>query len=156
MFKKMTISIVSAASIFVIAATGIASARGGRGGGDHHLALLAHAAGVSGSQIHSAFKSDPNLKTDFTNLRTTKDAMTTCLVSGASCSSQISAYTAAQQALTQEKMSVWQKIFQSAPNPKQASAVLGQLNQLKAQRHQIMQSVFKSASASDSSKTVDE
>jgi hypothetical protein len=151
MNRKTIISGIAAASLLVIAATSGSALAHGHGGRDGNLGLLARAAGINKSQIHSAFHNDAALKTDFANFKASREAMTTCLVSGASCTTQISAYTSAQQALTQEKMTVWQKLFQSAPNAKNAAAVLGQLNQLKAQKHQLMQSVFnKSGSSGDS------
>ena len=156
MNRKTIISGIAALSLALIAATsGSALAREHGGSGrDGHLRLLARAAGISGSQIHTAFHNDTALKTDFTNLKASRDALTNCLVTGGSCSSQISAYATAQQTLTQERMTVWQKLFQSAPNAKNAASVLGQLNQLKAQKHQLMQSVFNSsASQADSAES---
>ncbi len=129
---------------------GAASAHGRgrhRGGGDGDLWLLAHAAGLSRSQIATAFKNDSTLKTDRSNLRSVREALTTCLVSGSSCASQISAYASAHQALAQEEMTVWGTLFQGAPNAKQAATVLNQLRQLQAQRKQIFQQVFDSTSS---------
>src|SRR6202023_3179795 len=91
--------------------------------GDMQYGMLAHEAGLSRDQIHSAFKGDTALKTDFQNLKNAKKAMDTCIVAG-NCTSgptgQIAAYANAQQALTQEKMTVWQGLFAGAPNKAQA------------------------------------
>jgi hypothetical protein len=156
--RKGVVSLVGVVSIIAVAAMhGAASAHGmggHRGGGDGNLWLLAHAAGLSRSQIATAFKNDSTLKTDRSNLQSARDALTTCLVSGSSCASQISAYASAQQALAQEAMTVWGTLFQGAPNAKQAATVLNQLRQLQAQRKQIFQQVFGS-SASGSSPTSD-
>ena len=113
-------------------------------GGGHERAmwLLAHAAGITHEQIATAFKSDANLSTDRANLHNAREAMMTCLVSGGSCSNEISAYSSALQTLTQEKMTVWQNLFKQAPNTSQAQTVLGEMRQLQAQRKQIFQQVF--------------
>src|SRR5271165_2454373 len=84
---------------------------GGGPGGDGHLFLLAKVAGVDHSKIHEAFKGDANLKTDFATLKSTHQALTACLVSGGTCDTQISAFAAAQQALTVEKYTVWEGLF---------------------------------------------
>ena len=119
---------------------------GGRGG-DGHLAMLAHAAGLTGKQIHEAFRSDPNLKPDFTAFKTAKTALTTCLVAG-TCTNEVTTYASAQQTLTTEKYSVWQKLFASAPNKSQATSVLNQMTALNAQKHALMQQIFSSAKGS--------
>jgi hypothetical protein len=138
--------LIGALSIAVLAVTsGAAFAHGPGGrGGDGELFLLAKAAGVSHQTIASAFKSDTALKTDHTNVKNARKALVTCLVSGASCSTQISAYTGALEALEQEKMNVWQGIFKGAPNLSNASTVLGQLEQLHAQRQAIFKEIFGS------------
>lgn len=134
--KKTTVISWFGAALLVAAISAPALAHERRGGGE--MKLLARAAGISKSDIHSAFKADPNLKADFKNLRSTRDAMNKCIVSGGSCSNEISAYSGAVQKLEQERMQVWQKLFQNAPNRKQAAATLGQLDQLKTERRQII------------------
>lgn len=130
---------------------GAAMAHPGGGHGDHKMFLLARAAGITHDQIMTAFKGDANLATDRTNLRNARDAMMTCVVSGGgSCSNEISAYSSALQALTQEKMTVWQNLFKQAPNANQAQTVLGELRQLQTQRKQIFQQVFGSRGGSQS------
>ncbi len=135
MMKTKVISFLGAAAL--IAAVGAPAFAHGMHGG-HEMGLLARAAGISRSDIHSAFKNDANLKSDFQNVRTTRDAMNKCIVSGGSCSNEISAYSGAVEKLTQERMQVWQKLFQNAPNRKQAAATMGQLEQLRTQRRQII------------------
>jgi hypothetical protein len=145
------ISIFGGFSVAILVATsGAALARGH--GGEGNMWLLARAAGLSRDQIVSAFKSDSNLKADFANLQSARQAMVSCIVSGGSCTSQISSYSSAQQALTQEKMNVWQNLFKSAPNPKQASTVLSELEELHAKRRQIFQQVTASGSSDDTPK----
>jgi len=128
-----------------------ALAFGGHGhgghGGDGHLMMLAHAAGLTGQQIHEAFRSDLNLKADFSKLKTDRSAMTTCIVAG-TCTNQVATYAADQQALTQEKMTIWQNLFASAPNKAQATSVLNQMTALNAQKHALMQQIFSSAKGS--------
>ena len=55
---------------------------GGGPGGDGHLFMLAKVAGVDHSKMHTAFKGDATLKTDFANVKTTHQALIACLVSG--------------------------------------------------------------------------
>ena len=150
---KRLVSAVAASALMMAAICSPALARGwsGDGGGERSMLLLARAAGLSRDQIVSAFKNDTNLKTDRSNLKSAKEAVTTCLVSGASCTTQIAAYTSALQTLAQERMNVWQGLFKGAPNPKQASNVLTELQQLQAQRQQIVQQVFGSSSTGSSS-----
>jgi hypothetical protein len=111
MTRKGVVSMVGVVAIVaVVVLHGAASAHGKgghQGGGDGNLWLLARAAGLSRSQIATAFKNDSNLKTDRSNLRIAREALTTCLVSGSSCPSQISAYASAHQTLAQERMTVW-------------------------------------------------
>jgi hypothetical protein len=92
--------------------------------------LLARAAGLNRSQIASAFKNDTNLKTDRANLKTAHEAMMSCLVSGKDCTSQISSFSNSLQTMAQERMTVWQSLFKTAPNPSQAASVYSQLQQL--------------------------
>jgi hypothetical protein len=158
MTRKGVVSMVGVVAIVaVVVLHGAASAHGKGGhqcGGDGNLWLLARAAGLSRSQIATAFKNDSNLKTDRSNLRIAREALTTCLVSGSSCPSQISAYASAHQTLAQERMTVWGTLFPGAPNAKQAATVFNQLKQLQAQRKQIVQQAFGST-GSDSSPTPD-
>jgi hypothetical protein len=151
MIGKRKVSRVAAAVGAVLAiacgaalAQGFGGHRGGMGG-DGHLFLLAKAAGVDHSAMHAAFKGDTNLKTDFQNVKTTHQALITCLASGGSCDSQISNFAAAQQALTVEKYKVWEGLFKSSPNTSKSSALLGQMQQLEQQRHTIFQQAFGSA-----------
>ncbi|HXN85358.1 MAG TPA: hypothetical protein VN867_04770 [Candidatus Binataceae bacterium] len=152
MNRKTVVSLISAASLMFMAATcSPALAFGGHGhgrhGGDGHLMMLAHAAGLTGQQIHTAFKNDPNLKTDFTNLKTARTAMNTCIVAG-TCTNQVATYASAQQALTQEKMTIWQNLFASAPNKAQATSVMNQMTALNEQKHALMKQIFSSAKSS--------
>jgi hypothetical protein len=145
--------------ILVVATAAIcapALARGpkGHGGGSHdgQLWLLARAAGVPRTQIMTAFQNDANLKSDFANVRTTRQALQACLLSSPnSCSSQISAFGSAVQALSQERMNVWATVFGGASNLQQAATVQGQLDQLHAQRKQIFQQIFGSSSTGEGS-----
>lgn len=111
-------------------------------GPERGMWLLARAGGVNGAQIASAFKSDTTLKSKMGNLHSARDAMTTCLVSGADCSEQISAYTTALGGVEQEKLNVWQGLFKTAPNLKQSATVLTQMQQMRAQRRQLFQQIF--------------
>jgi hypothetical protein len=149
MTRKRMVSWTAAAAGIVLAATcGVAAAHGmhGPGGrGGDPMFLLARAAGLSHSQIQTAFHNDPNLKAYFSSLRSTREATVTCIAGGGSCSKEISAYANATQKLMLERMGVWQKLFKSPnANTKQASAVLGQLRNLRDQRHKIFEQVFAS------------
>lgn len=137
-----------------ICAPALARGPKGHGGGSHdgQLWLLARAAGVPRTQIMTAFQNDANLKSDFANVRTTRQALQACLLSSPnSCSSQISAYGSAVQALSQERMNVWATVFGGASNLQQAATVQGQLDQLHAQRKQIFQQIFGSSSTGEGS-----
>jgi hypothetical protein len=98
------------------------------------------------SQIATAFANDGNLANDRANLKAAHDAMTSCLVSsavsGAGCTSQIASFSNALQAMAQERMSVWQSLFKTAPNVSQAATVYAQLKQLHSEKQQILQSVI--------------
>jgi hypothetical protein len=158
MTRKRLVSWTAAAAGIVLAATcGVAAAHGmhGRGGrGCGPMWLLARSAGLSNTQIRTAFHSNPNLKTDFSNLRSTREAMATCIVKGATCTKEISAFANAKQKLITDKMGVWQKLFQSPKaNTKQATAVLGQLRHLRDQRHKIFKQIFASNKKSASAPT---
>ena len=94
---------VAAATGVVLAATcGLALAQGwhrhgGGSGGDGKLFMLAKVAGVDHSQMHTAFKGDSALKPDFESVKSTHQALITCLASGGTCDSQISAFATAQK-----------------------------------------------------------
>jgi hypothetical protein len=149
MSRKKVLSWISAGSLLLLAATCVPALAHNheRRGGDGHLRLLAHAAGLTSSQIHTAFHNDPALKTDFANLKTARTAMTTCMVAG-TCKNEVATYASAEQALTQEKMTVWQNLFASAPNKAQATSVLNQMTALNAQKHALMKQVFGSEKGS--------
>jgi len=155
MNKKTIISIVSGVSALALAATCLpALAYGHHGFGHHHggdveFALYAHAAGLSRDQIHSAFKNDATLMTDFQNFRNAKVAMDSCLVAG-SCNNEIATFASAQQAVTQEKLTVWQNLFKNAPNKGAAVSLKTQLDALNTQKHQAMHQAFGSTMNGDS------
>src|SRR5258708_1214449 len=144
MVGKRAIAAIAGSVVMLAATSGLVLAHGfgGRGGGGHDMGLLAPAAGLKQRQVTSAFQNDANLKTDRTNLKTAHDAMMSCLVSGKDCSSQISAFSSALQTMSQERMTVWQNLFKSAPNPSQASNIYSHLQQLHSQKKQIIQSVL--------------
>jgi hypothetical protein len=153
MVGKRKASWVAAATGMVLAATcGLALAQGWHGhrggsGGDGSLFMLAKAAGVDHSQMHTAFKGDTALKTDFGNVKTAHQALMGCLASGGSasggsCDSQITAFASAQEALTMEKYKVWEGLFKSAPNTSKSTALLSQMQQLQQQRHAMFQAAF--------------
>jgi hypothetical protein len=152
MIGKRAIAAAGVSALMLAATSGLALAHGfgghGRGG---NLGLLARAAGLTHSQIRSAFQSDTNLKADRTNLRSAHQALISCLVSGGSCTSQVSAFSSALQTLSQEQMTVWANLFKSAPNLSQASNVYSQLQQLQSQRKQIIQGIFGSGGSANSS-----
>jgi hypothetical protein len=156
MIERRTVSRVAAVAGVVLAATcGLALAQGWGGhggrGGDGHLFMLAKVAGVDHTAIHTAFKGDTNLKPDFANVKTAHQALMTCLASGSgNCDSQISAFASAQQALTTEKYKVWEGVFKGAPNAGKATTLLGQMQQLKQQRHAIFQQAFGSQAGNTS------
>lgn len=109
----------------------------------------ARAAGLSPTQIAAAFHNDTNLRTDFSKVRTTHDAMVGCVVKGGTCGNEISAYASAQQGLTTEKMGVWQKLFQSPnANTKQAAAFLSQMQNLRERRHELFAQALGSSAES--------
>jgi hypothetical protein len=157
MNKKAILAMASGLSALALAATcGPALAFGhhghGHGGGDRQFFLLAHAAGITGAQIHQAFETaGPTLKTDFQALKTDKAAVDSCIIAGgtAGCTSQINAYAAAQTALTQEKLSIWQGLFAKAPNASAAVSLKTNLDNLNAEKHALLKGVFSSAKDSD-------
>ena len=127
----------------------------GRRGGDRQLFLLARAAGITHPQIATAFKADTNLKTYHTNLKNARQAMIACLLSGANCGSQISTYASDSQLLTNEKLSVWNGLFEKTTSKQQAAAqnVLSELQQIQSERKSIFQQVFGSQAKGDSSES---
>ena len=142
--SRKTSRVAIAAGAILAATCGLALAHGfgghrGAPGGDGHLFILAKVAGVDHSKIRTAFMSDTNLKNDFANVRSSHQALMSCLVSGSGdCNSQISAFAAAQQALTTEKYAVWQGIFKGAPNAGKASTFMNQMEQLHKQQHALL------------------
>ena len=157
MAGKTKLSRVAAAvgAMLVIAcgaalAQGFGGHRGGMGG-DGSLFLLAKAAGVDHSKMHAAFKGNANLKSDFQNVKSTHQALITCLASGGSCDSQISNFAAAQQTLTVEKYKLWEGVFKGAPDTAKSTALLGQMQQLEQQRHAVFKQAFGVQSGADAS-----
>jgi hypothetical protein len=142
MMARRTISL-AAAVLALAVASGTALAHGGHERGQD-MFMLAHAAGLTKTQIRTAFKADTSLATDRTNVKTAEQALNTCLVSGADCSAAASTYLAAKQALSQEELSVWQGLFKGNPNPAKATAVLGQLQQMEQARKQLHEQAFAS------------
>ncbi len=160
MNKKNLLAMASGLSALALVATcGPALASGhfghrGHHGGDMEFGLLAHSAGITHDQIRTAFKNDTALKTDFENLKTAKKAMDACIIAG-TCTSgsggQVAAFAAAQSALTQEKLTVWQNLFATkGVNNAAAVSLKTQLDSLNAQKHQLLHQVFSSAKGSDS------
>jgi hypothetical protein len=138
---------VAAGSILMLAAfsaMALAHGFGGPGRGGHEMWLLARAAGLNHSQIASAFENDANLRADRDNLKTTHEAMMTCVVSGKDCGTQITAFSNALQAMAQERMTVWASLLKNAPNAQQAANVYSQLKDLRSKKQQILQNVFGS------------
>jgi len=146
MTGKRAITVAAAAVVMLTAISALALGHGfgGPGGGGHEIWLLARAAGLNHSQIASAFENDANLKADRANLRSAHEAMMSCLVTGKDCSSQIASFSNALQTMAQERMTVWQNLFKTAPNSAQAANVYSQLKQLHSQKKQILQSVLGS------------
>ena len=142
--------IAVAVGIAVAATGGMALAHGmrGHGGpGGGGLFILAKAAGIDHSQVHTAFKNDSALKTDFANVKSAHQALMSCLASGGassggSCDTAINNFAGAQQTLTTEKYKVWDGLFKGAPNLNKSTSVLSQMQQLEQQRHALFASVF--------------
>jgi hypothetical protein len=156
MTGKRAIAVLAGSMLMLAVVSGFALAHGGFGGSGHggrDLFLVARAAGLTHSQIASAFKNDPNLKADRGKLKDAHEAMMSCLVSNNDCSSQITSFANAVQAMTQERMTVLHNLFKTAPNLAQATAVYSQLQQLHAQQRQISQSVRASNGNEGSSDT---
>ena|SRR5208283_4751860 len=158
MNRKTLLTAITGLSAMALAATcapALAMGHHGHGhqGGDMQFFLLAHAAGITGAQIHAAFEAaGPTLKTDFQNLKTDKAAVDSCIIAGGTsgCTSQITAYATAQTALTQEKLSIWQGLFAKAPNAPAAVSLKGKLDNLNAEKRALVKGVFSSAENSDS------
>jgi hypothetical protein len=153
MKRKATLAMVWGLAALALAATcGPALAFGHHGhghrGGDMQFGLLAHVAGVSGQTIHSTFKNDASLKTDFQNVRNAKKTMDACIIAGGCTNGEIGAYASAQSALTTEKLTDWQKIFAGAPNLGAAASLKSQLDALNQQKHQLLHQAFNSATSS--------
>ena len=154
MNKKTLVATVTGLSALALTAIGgTALAYGHHGHGNHHgdmkFGLLAHAAGLTKDQIRTAFMDDAALKTDFESLKKAKMAVDSCIVAG-TCTNEITTFASAQQALTQEKLTVWQNLFKGAPNKAQAVSLKGQLDQLNAQKRQLLHQAFSSAKGTDS------
>jgi len=154
MNKKTLLAMASGLSAMaLVAASGPALAFGHHGpeghhGGDMQFRLLAYAAGITGEQIHTAFKTaGPTLKADFEALKTAKQTADSCILAGtASCSTQISAYATAQSTLEAEKLSIWQGLFSAkGVNNTAAVSLKSNLDGLNAQKRQLLHSVFSSA-----------
>jgi hypothetical protein len=147
MIAKRVIAVAAGVTLMLAVTFGLALAQGwgghGHGGGDHGLRLLAHAAGLTGTQIRTAFQNDANLQNDRAALKTAHQALISCLVAG-NCTNQVATYASALQAITQERLTVWQNLFKGAPSLSQAASVYSQLQQLQASKAQIMQSIFGS------------
>jgi hypothetical protein len=160
MNRKSILATVSGLSALALAATcGPALAFGGHGHGHHggddgQFFLLAQAAGITGDQIHTAFKADTNLKTDIAAVRTAKTAVNACIIAG-TCTSgstgQVATLAAAQSTLTAEKLGVWQNLFATkGVNNAAAISLQTQLQALDTQKHTLIKQVFSSAKDSES------
>jgi hypothetical protein len=161
MNKKAILAMASGLSALALAATcGPALAFGPHGhghghhGGDMQYFLLARAAGITGAQIHQAFETaGPTLKEDFQTLKTDKAAVDACIIAGTAggCSTQIGKYITAQNALTQEKLSIWQGLF-ATPGLNNTAAInlKSNLEKLNADKRALLKGVFSSAKDSDS------
>jgi hypothetical protein len=158
--EKRVIVVVAGAMLMIAGTFGLALAHGfgGPGGPGREMFLLARAAGLSHDQIRSKFENDPNLKADRANLKTAHEAMMACVVSGKDCKTEVAAFSNALQTMAQERMTVWQSLFQSAPNSAQASSLYNQLQQLRSQKQQLVKSVLGSNSGpgASGSEAVDE
>jgi hypothetical protein len=156
MIGKRVIGVVAGSVLILAVGSAFALAQegggfGGHGRGGHSMWLLAHAAGLTHSQIATAFQSS-NVKADRANLKVAHDAMMTCLVAG-NCTNQVASYASAVQTMAQDRMTVWQTLFKSASatNLQQAASVYSQLQALHAQQKQIFQGVFGSQDSEGSS-----
>ena len=155
MIRKRAIAVVVGSVVMLAITSGLVLAHGfgGPGAGGHEFWLLAPAAGLNHSQIGSAFTNDANLASDRANLKSAHDAMVSCLLSstvaGAGCTSQIASFSNALQTMVQERMTVWQSLFKTAPNLPQAASVYSQLKQLHSEKQQILQSVLGGSSGNE-------
>ena len=145
---------ISGLAALALAATCVPALAFGHGMHGHHrgdmkFGMLARAAGVSGETIHSTFKNDATLKTDFQNVRNAKKTMDACIVAGGCNNGEIAAYASAQSALTQQKLTDWQTIFAGAPNKGAAASLKSQLDALDTQKHQLLHQAFSSAKGSN-------
>ncbi len=165
MITKKVVAIAAAAAVLAVGvgAYAMASAFGGgpghghgRGGG---FFLLARAAGISRSDIRTAFQNDAaQLQTDRTALKTDRENLVNCLVSNSSssgCSSQVTALVKAKQTAETDKLMLWEGLFASAPSKANAAKLLSGLQQLqpeeqqlRTQRKQLFQQVFGSNAGS--------
>jgi hypothetical protein len=170
MITKKVAAIAAAAVLAVgVGAYGMASAYGGghgywHGHGHGGLFLLAKAAGISHTDIKTAFQNDATkLQADHAALKTAREGFINCLLSSSntsatSCSTQATALVTAKQNAETDKLALWEGLFASAPNKANAANVLSQLQQLRAQRKQILQQAFGggSAAASDTPATTNQ
>lgn len=144
--KKRVVSAVAALSLCAMVG-GVAMAyggghRGGRGG-ERSLFLLAHAAGVTHTQMKAAFKAnEATMKADHAALKTARESLVSCLVSGADCSSQASAFMGAKQTAEKDKLAFWQGLFKGNPNPKKATAVLTEMRQMRESRKKFFEGLM--------------
>lgn len=160
MIGKRAIAVAAGLVLILAATAGLALSHGfgGREGDGHEMWLLARAAGLNHSQIASAFENNAKeFTTDRANLKAAHEAMMSCLLSRPrqGCASPISSFSRALQTMAQNRMTVWQNLFKSAPNLPAAANVYTQLQQLHAQKKQIFQSVFGSPDTEGGSSTND-
>ena len=156
-FNKSVVKVAALSGALVLATGSLALAHGGFSGHrGHHmqLGLLARAAGVSRSDIGSAFHGNQTLESDFAAVKSAHTALINCLVSpmvqsSGGCGGDISALANAQAKLSTDRLTAWEGLFAKAPNLSNANTVLGELNNLKTQeqalhqqKHQILSSVF--------------
>jgi hypothetical protein len=163
MITKKVAAIAAAAVLAVgVGAYGMAAAYGGGHGHFHGhghgggMFLLAHAAGISKTDIQTAFQNDSTkLQADRAALKTARENFVNCLLSSSnssatSCSTQATALVTAKQTAETDKLALWEGLFATAPNKANAANVLAELQQLRAQRKQIMQQAFTGGSAASS------
>jgi hypothetical protein len=161
MITKKVAAIAAAAVLAVgVGAYGMASAYGGGHGHWHHghgggLFLLAKAAGITHTDIKTAFQNDATkLQADRAALKTAHTDFINCLLSSSntsatSCSTQATALLTAKQTAETDKLALWQGLFASAPNKAAAANLLTQLQQLRAQRKADIQAALGNAGSSD-------
>jgi hypothetical protein len=157
-YEMITKKVAAIAAAAVLAAGvgvyGIASAYGGGHGHFHGrghgggLFLLAKAAGITHTDIRTAFQNDATkLQADHAALKTAHENFINCLLSSSntsatSCSTQASALVAAKQTAETDKLALWEGLFASAPNKAAAANLLTQLQQLQAQRKADIQAAL--------------